>query len=510
MRGAAPALAIALAGLALVGGATWLTVGGRRRATTLRLETAVLQEVERGGLDDLARAQLQGRQLVERAEGSRAGATSLAFADAILAVEYGLDTMGEAERLLARLPASLDAESRDGRWSMEAATRALMLLQMGKPTAAIAEASRAAAAAPGTAYPLYALGRARARAGDLVGAGRALEAGIVAGPGFGPVRSALGEVELDLGDAKAARTTLRSSLAQAPSDLAARLLLDEAETALDTDAPTSELCAERGPPARQIATDADRPEREHPEGWSASSSFAFLRASCALTAAVRARRSGDRARATTLAAEAAQVVPDVPRLEARVAEILAQLGAVDLAATLLDRARPSLDPSTPAYAWATTAVALGRGRAPALPDGPRPADPETRVLAVRAALAAGGIGELAQALDALGAEALSHDADLRLYARLRAPAASQNGGNADADPDTDDDPLSAYVDGLRAQLRGDLPAAVERFWHALSGHGDACRAVGEYVATLRALKLPADPSAWRALPSQNAGCKNLH
>jgi len=34
--------------------------------------------------------------------------------------------------------------------------------------------------------------------------------------------------------------------------------------------------------------------------------------------------------------------------------------------------------------------------------------------------------------------------------------------------------------------------------------------VGEYVATLRALKLPADPSAWRALPAQNAGCKNLH
>jgi hypothetical protein len=155
------------------------------------------------------------------------------------------------------------------------------------------------------------------------------------------------------------------------------------------------------------------------------------------------------------------------------------------------------------------AVALGRGRAPSLPEGPRPADPETRLLVARAALAAGGIGELTQALDALGPEALAHDADLRLYARLRAPGPTKaEPGRTDSE--ATDDPLGAYVDGLRAQLRGDLPAAVERFWHALSGHGDACRAVGEYVATLRALKLPADPSAWRALPAQNAGCKNLH
>ena len=520
MRGAALALVI----LALLGAGTWLTVGWRRRAATGRLETQVVLEVERGGLDALVRAQGAGRRLVAETTGARTGATALAFADATLAVEYGFDTMGEAERLLARLPPESDAEGRDGRWSMEAAARALTLVEMGKPTAAIAQATRAAAAAPGTAYPLYALGRARTRTGDLVGAGRALEAGMVAGPGFGPVRTALAEVELDLGDARAARATLQAILLQTPSDPQALLLLDEAETALDSDAPIPEPCGRAGRSATagtdagsgaSADTDADHltgdagPRDVGGRRETESLLPAFFRAGCALGGAVRARRAGDRARATMLAAVAARLVPDVPRLLARVAETLAQLGALDLAATLLERARPSIDPGTPAYAWAAAAVALGRGRAPTLPDGPRPADPETRLLVARAALAAGGIGELTQALDGLGPEALAHDADLRLYARLRTPGPTKEDPGR-TDSDATDDPLAAYVDGLRAQLRGDLPAAVERFWHALSGHGDACRAVGEYVATLRALKLPADPSAWRALPAQNAGCKNLH
>jgi hypothetical protein len=518
MRGAALALVI----LALLGAGTWLTVGWRRRAATGQLETQVVLEVERGGVDALVRAQVAGRRLVAETTGARAGATALAFADATLAVEYGYDTVGEAERLLARLPPESEAEGRDGRWSMEAAARALTLVQMGKPTAAIAQATRAAAAAPGTAYPLYALGRARTRTGDLVGAGRALEAGMVAGPGFGPVRTALAEVELDLGDARAARATLQAILLQTPSDPQALLLLDEAESALDSDAPLPEPCARAArsssvaSPSSGTSTDAradhptgDAGPRDGGGGETDARLPAFFRTGCALGGAVRARRGGDRARATALAAEAARLVPDVPRLQARVAETAAQLGAVDLAATLLERARPSIDPGTPAYAWAAAAVALGRGRAPTLPDGPRPADPETRLLVARAALAAGGIGELAQALDALGLEALAHDADLRLFARLRTPGPTK-GDPGRTDPDATDDPLGAYVDGLRAQLRGDLPAAVERFRHALSGHGDACRAVGEYVATLRALKLPADPSAWRALRAQNAGCKNLH
>ena len=45
--------------------------------------------------------------------------------------------------------------------------------------------------------------------------------------------------------------------------------------------------------------------------------------------------------------------------------------------------------------------------------------------------------------------------------------------------------------------------------HALSGHGDACRAAGEYRATLRALKSKADAAAFGALRGENAGCVNL-
>jgi hypothetical protein len=54
-----------------------------------------------------------------------------------------------------------------------------------------------------------------------------------------------------------------------------------------------------------------------------------------------------------------------------------------------------------------------------------------------------------------------------------------------------------------------LPRAAAQFRGALSGHGDACRAAGEYVATLRALKLRADRTLFAVLRAENAGCVNL-
>jgi tetratricopeptide (TPR) repeat protein len=229
---------------------------------------------------------------------------------------------------------------------------------------------------------------------------------------------------------------------------------------------------------------------------------AFIHTGCALAQAGRARRSGARDEALRHASAAAAIVPGEPRQLARIAEILAQLGAVDKAIPLVERARRFAAPEMSALAWATAAVALGHGRAASLPSGPRPVDPETLLLTARGALAAGGLTELNRSLDALGERAVALDSDLRLLARLR--------GNGDTRADADsDDPLLAYVEGLRAQLNGDLPAAAERFWHALSGHGDGCRAAGEYVATLRALKLRPDPKAWSALRAENAGCVNL-
>ena len=156
----------------------------------------------------------------------------------------------------------------------------------------------------------------------------------------------------------------------------------------------------------------------------------------------------------------------------------------------------------PALAWADAAVSLGRGRAGALPAGARPADSEVRLLAARTSLTAGGVGALSAALDALGPEARARDADLAELARLRhAPAA--------AAPAAGDNPVRAFVEGLRARLDGKLDVASERLRHALSGHGDACRAAGEYRATLRALKQKPDAAAFAPLRAENAGCVNL-
>jgi len=66
-----------------------------------------------------------------------------------------------------------------------------------------------------------------------------------------------------------------------------------------------------------------------------------------------------------------------------------------------------------------------------------------------------------------------------------------------------------YVDGLRARLAGDSLLAAEHLSHALAGHADACRAAGEYVATLRSLKRHPDASAFNTLRAENAGCVNL-
>jgi tetratricopeptide (TPR) repeat protein len=355
-----------------------------------------------------------------------------------------------------------------------------MKLRGGDLEGATRAAAAAAAAAPDLPHPLYALGRARALAGDLAGAARALEAAIVKAPGFAAARVAWAELRLDRGDAATARTTLEAVLTRSPRDARAGLLLDEAEAALG-DGSTITLRA-------TCAQDRWLPPA--------------ITAGCALARAARARRSGARSEARAEAERAARAAPDEPRLLARSALLLAQLGAVDRADDLTARASRLAGPELPALAWARAAGAFGRGRAGPLPRGPRPADPETRLLVARAALAGGGLGALGSALEALGTSGRVQDDDLRSLARLRASSAGGDGGSGD-------DPVAAYVDGLRAQLGGDLTRAVDRFRQALAGHGDACRAAGEYLGARRALKLGPDPGALAPLRAENRGCVNL-
>lgn len=485
MRGVLLVLAVVVG----LGTAASVLVASRRNAARDGMRAELALDIERGGLAGLARAQGRARHLIVADPGDVAAVTALAFASALLAVDYGFDTADEVQKLLALDNAAPASE--EGVVGMAAAARSLLLLVRGDRAGAARVAIAAAKVSPGAPYPLYALGRARARAGDLAGASRALEAALIEAPGFTLAEVAWSEAQLDAGDAQPARDALSRVLARSGENPRAALLLAEAERALGSGTEGPAICATLAP------LDRNEPLPRWPP--------AAIRAGCALASATRDRSAGRRAEALVHAEKAAHLVPAEPRLLAMTAQLLAELGPVDWAAGLLERARRLAASDAPTLAWAGAAVELGRGRAPALPGGPRPADPETRLLIARAALSAGGAGALRAALKTFDEGALKHDADLSLLAQLFGDTSTAGLSRAD--------PWRAYLDGLRAELAGALPDAAVDFGKALSGHGDACRAAGEYLATLRLLKRSQDPGASGALTvlrAENTGCVNLH
>src|SRR6185369_9528331 len=178
MRGAACVLAIAV-----VGGGTvaWL-VHARTGTVDRELDAELAAALDRGGIGDLGRAQAVGRRLALAAGGGRAEAAALAFADARLAIDYGVPTAPEAEEVLSRF-GLLDGRA-DGPSTLAASAKALLTARNGDREGAARIAATAAAAQPGSPYPLYALGRARALSGDLDGATRAFDAASVVAPSF--------------------------------------------------------------------------------------------------------------------------------------------------------------------------------------------------------------------------------------------------------------------------------------------------------------------------------------
>jgi hypothetical protein len=142
-------------------------------------------------------------------------------------------------------------------------------------------------------------------------------------------------------------------------------------------------------------------------------------------------------------------------------------------------------------------VALGRGEVPPRLPSLHPAHPEVHLVAARAAFASRGQAGLQRLLTELGANALSADAELRAYAALATPSAPAGAG-----------PVAAYVAGLRARLAGDLEGAARHLSKALAGHGDACRAAGEYLVVMRMLRREVG-NELEELRSENRGCINL-
>jgi tetratricopeptide (TPR) repeat protein len=420
-------------------------------------------DIDRGGLHGLLRARLAGLRLALAESGDPDSAAALAYVGARLAIEHGVPSLREAGEAADR------AERAGGANPVVAAARALIDLQQGQRAKALTRATAAASGAT-SVEPYLALAHARARSGDLLGASRALEAARVLAPGARDARVAWAELRIDLGDPAAAAEVLEAVVGAAPDDTEARLLLAESEDARGRPTPPAPLAA-------SCKNDQD--------------ASPVLRAGCMLQRATAARLAGDRRRAFLETHAASGIAPPHPRLLARIAQLLAQLGSVDQAETLLAAAQQRGDQRMPSMAWARLAVALGRGLP--IPQASAPASGSTtRILAARAAFASGG----ARALESWPPDPLG-DPELRLYlSAARLP------------PDTRG-PLADYLNGVRARLDGDLLLATVKLHGALDGHADSCRAAGEWIAATRALGRDLDLTALEPLRTRNAGCTHL-
>jgi hypothetical protein len=458
------ALLVPAAVMAMLAIGFQVVVARRTRAGLGELRAGMQSDLRRGGLQPLLRARVVGVRLAVADPGDAEIAATLAYLGSRLATSYGLPFDREAESEAGRAE-----RGGAGKQPAAVAARALLALRAGRR----AEALALAAGGGPALEPYLALALARSWSGALVETSRTLEAARVIAPDAGDGRLAWAEARIDLGDAALALGGLEEVLRAAPDETEALLLVAEALDALGR--------ALEGPQARALEAACTRDERVS----------SVLRAGCALERATRARLAGDQPRALE-EARAAATTTISPRLAGRTAQLLGQLGAIDEADALLGAARKLGDESMPALAWAAAAVTLGRGQL-ALPAGLQTGGSVNRVLAVRAAFASGGTKALDQWLGTSPA-----DPEVRLYLAM-ARGSIDAGGS----------PVADYLAGLRARLAGDLPTAAVRLRGALEGHGDACRAAGEYVATLRALGRELDLRAFDPLRRSNARCVHL-
>src|SRR5688572_20113473 len=158
------------------------------------------------------------------------------------------------------------------------------------------------------------------RAGESGEAARAYATIDEKHPGFVAGVRYAAEHWIDIGDPRRAAASMRYVLGRTPQDLESRLILDEALRATGSEPPADHAqalsagCAKVGPASTALLT------------------------SCALGEAERLRATGRRDAARTRVIEATRVLPEDPRLLARAAQLLANLGETPRAGDLAKRA----------------------------------------------------------------------------------------------------------------------------------------------------------------------------
>ena len=368
------------------------------------------------------------------------------------------------------------------------------------------------------------LARARALAGDPMGASKAAEAAIVREPHANAPLLAFAEARLDLGHlAPAEKAAARRAGARARPQPARMLLLHRARQAAPgapaaTPAPSkrwSAACRRDGAVSPVVAAGCD---------------LAF--ATAARAAGKRGARPGARAGRRRPQERASRACSPGPR------SLLAQLGRIDEADGLAERSPPApRSAELPALAWARIAITLGRGELalpppglrahlPRDPPGRRPRRPHRRrphrprqaprrpgprrppPTPTCAPVGAHRVGDAGNdARPAAGDRChISAGGDNRRGAGRSARAARCHASNPRAPPEAK--ARAAYAQGLRARLAGDAPTAVRWLSAALDGHGDACRAAGEYLAAARLANHPVTTELDR-IRAVNTRCQNL-
>jgi tetratricopeptide (TPR) repeat protein len=481
---AAAAALVLLAGLGILGYRAYKP--GQRRGFSPREELD--SALSSGSFDHLMRVRDRARAALAGAEPDADALVRLALAEAFLALDHGVPGAKGAEEDLRRLRPG--DRPNPQRLALVEAVRALLALAAGDRDMAKShlEVGLAWAAKKPPPVLLFVSARVRALAGDNVGAGKDLDSALQAAPDFAPVVADWSAQRLDSGDASAARRVGREFLAKHKAASRVQLVVADAERALGE------------------------------SGWSKRVESAChgdnrvsraMRAACLLASAHDARLDGERSTAARKARAAGQTSEDA-RVLADSGLVLASLGEIDAAEEVLARARKLADDKAVPLAWANLAVRLGRGQADgAVPPAERPAQPERRLVALRAVYLNGGGAALAAAIKNVPAGPSEIDADLRTFMELgREGGPSQNDRAILERRAERGSPVAAFVLGILAARDDDHKQAARWLEKALTGHGDACRAALLYLSALQAQEQPAPPNRGllRALHARNAQC----